>query len=253
MHPKLAPVVYSVTIQKADRRPPVEVKITIHIIFNHHLHTFKITFEPYFITINIHKMPPFAFTIAAIVTLVSAAPTLQSRGTGTGFNLHVPGNPNAPETVAPLRSGIWSVGSLNSKTVLFSDRSKGSLFYEYGPEASSSVGTASVGITIVPGGTATVPDGRPIQVVINNGTTSVEIVEDTDGLPKLAFDGGKFQACAELEGQTDAFILSYVQQGQRFLADCTPVDVISVCSSTGVGAPMLGQLGKPHEVDCQSN
>ncbi|CAI6333028.1 unnamed protein product [Periconia digitata] len=192
-------------------------------------------------------------SLAALSATASAVPTLQTRGEGTSFNLRVGPTPDAPDAVAALRSNIWSVGSENSQAKLFTDRSKGALFYEYGPEASSSVGFASNGFMIKPGGTATVPAVRAIELEVNNGTAGVEIVKDTNLIPKLAFDNGRFQACAESAGQTDGFILIYVQEGQRNLADCAAVDLISVCSGTGVGAPLLGQLGKPHVVDCQSN
>ncbi|PVI01245.1 hypothetical protein DM02DRAFT_627776 [Periconia macrospinosa] len=192
------------------------------------------------------------FSIAALTTLASGTPMLRSRGAELSFNLRAAANPKAPASVAALRSGTWHVGSVDGKAVLFSDSSKASAFYEYGPEASPSVGTENFGITITPGGTATVPAFRPIELVANSGTENVSIEKDASGIPKLAFNNGRFQACAENEGQTDEFFLMYVQQGQRNLADCASVDLVSACSGTRFGAPMSGQLGQPHAVDCQS-
>lgn len=198
-------------------------------------------------------MKSIIFSLAALSTLASGAPMLESRGVGTSFNLRAPSNPNAPDAVAALRSGIWHLGGLDGKAVLFSDNTKGALFYEYGSNASRSVGTASFGINITPGGSVTVPAFRPIELAVNNGTANVKIEKDASGVPKLAFNSGRFQACAETQGQTDGFFLLYVQRGQRDLADCARVDLISACSGSGVGAGMLGELGKPYEVDCQPN
>ena len=181
----------------------------------------------------------------------SAAPTssLTSRGEGTTFNLLYSNNGDAtiPDSVAALRTGIWSVGSRNNQAVLLPNRSDGSLFYQYGSEPS--IGFASVSLVITPGGTATVPSSFPVEFVPNKGTSVVEILMNDSGIPTLHYNGGRFQACAH----DDEIVLSYIAPGQRQFADCAPVELISACSGAGVGSQMVGQLGKPDVVSCQSN
>ncbi|KAF2685366.1 hypothetical protein K458DRAFT_417426 [Lentithecium fluviatile CBS 122367] len=186
-------------------------------------------------------------TLALLSGLVSAAPTNIARGTGTTFNLLFTGVGTAPEPVDSLNSGTWVVASRRNRAELVSDRAQANLFYKYGSDFH--IGTASTGIVITPGGTATVPSGAPVELVNNNGTAGVDILLNDSGLPTLWYEDGRFQACAD----SDGIFLSYIQPGQRQLADCAAVELVSVCSSTGVGSPLTGQLGQPITVSCQSN
>ncbi|KAJ4287808.1 hypothetical protein N0V90_012512 [Kalmusia sp. IMI 367209] len=192
------------------------------------------------------------FTLAsfALLSIASAAParTLVSRDTSQTFNLIYKSNGNAPAPVDALNSGTWYVANKNQHTVLSSSQSDASLLYKYGQ--GPRIATASVGITITPGGTATVPNGKPIEFVNNNGTAPTNILLNASGLPTLWHNDGRFQACA---GESDEIFLSYVAPGQRFLADCAAVELISVCSETGTGSEMKGQLGQMIDVACVQN
>lgn len=191
------------------------------------------------------------FTALAFLSgLASAIPStlLTPRGESPTFQLlfAANGNDDIPDTVAPLRTGIWALGGQDGNAVLFPSRTQASLFYAYSP--SFSIATASVGIMIFPGGTATIPNGAPVELVVNNATTNVKIVPNEAGVPLLWYNDGAFQACA---GQDDEIFLSYIAPGQRRLADCAAVDLIAACSGTGNGQEMVGQLGKPFNVACQ--
>ncbi|KAL1593239.1 hypothetical protein SLS60_010847 [Paraconiothyrium brasiliense] len=188
------------------------------------------------------------FTTAslALLGLASAAPTLKTRTTSTSptFNLMYQSVGNAPEPVDALNKGTWYVSASNGKAVLSSYASRG-LLYKYG--TGPRIAQASVGLTITPGGTATVPSGKPIEFVNNNGTAPVDIHLNASGVPTLWYDGGHFQAC---KGDGEEIYLSYVQPGQRFLAACAAVELQSVCSTSGTGEPMKGQLGAIQDVAC---
>lgn len=182
----------------------------------------------------------------ALLSVASAAPTLTSRATSTTFNLVYKSVGNAPESVDALNSGIWYVGNKNSQLVLSSSENEASLFYGYG-NSDPRIATAAVGINITSGGTATVPDGKPIKLVANNGTAPMTAMLNASGLPTLWYGGGRFMACA---GEAGEIFLSYVADGQRFLTACAAVELQSICSKTGTGSEMVGQLGKPINVGC---
>ncbi|KAF2875387.1 hypothetical protein BDV95DRAFT_316424 [Massariosphaeria phaeospora] len=190
-------------------------------------------------------------TLALLSSLAAAAPTHDARGTGIGttFNLIFKGLGTAPKPVAALNSGTWFVASRNLRAEMVSDGTQANLFYRYNsPDTDSRIATADTMIKITPGGTATVSSGKPVELVNNNGTQHVYIMENASGVPTLWYDGGRFQACADGQG----IFLSYIAVGQRRLVDCAPVEVAAVCSSGGVGSPLTGQLGKPLVVLCQS-
>ncbi|KAJ4351546.1 uncharacterized protein N0V89_006889 [Didymosphaeria variabile] len=188
------------------------------------------------------------FTVAslALLGLASAAPTLKTSATDTSptFNLMYQSNINNPGPIDALNTGSWYVTASNGKAVLSSFASRG-LLYKYG--TGPRIAQASVGLTITPGGTATVPDGKAIEFVVNNGTAPVDIQLNSSGIPTLWHDGGRFQAC---QGDGEEIYLSYVQPGQRFLAACAPVELQTVCSTLGVGEEMKGQLGEIEDVAC---
>jgi hypothetical protein len=190
----------------------------------------------------------FTLTSLALLGLASAAPTLNTRTLSTSptFNLVYKPSGNAPSPVAALNSGTWYLAASNSKAVLTSSSARG-LLYNYGAGTTQRIAQASVGLTITPGGTATVPDGQPIAFENNNGTAPVGIQINASGVPTLWHKGGKFQAC---KGVGEEIFLSYVQPGQRFLAACAPVELQSVCSAVGVGEEMKGQLGRMNDVAC---
>jgi len=186
--------------------------------------------------------------VSLFATLAAAAPTaLTHRGVGTTFNLlFAASGQMIPDSVAALKTGIWAVASHNNHAVLL-PREDASLFYEYG--SSRSVGTASTGTVITPGGTSTVPSGAPIELINNNATAGVAVYNNDEGVPILHYDGGRFQACA---GEDEIF-LSFIAAGQRQLADCAVVELIAACSGAGQGSEMVGQLGQPIEVSCNPN
>jgi hypothetical protein len=187
-------------------------------------------------------------TLALLSTLASAAPTTKvARGTGKTFNLVLTSVERAPEDLAKLQTGKWFVGSRNLRAELVPEFDQANLFYKYSPE--DKVGTASTGMVITPGGTATISSGKPVELVNNNGTAGVDILQNASGLPALSYANGRFQACVDGEG----IFLSHIAAGQRQLVDCASVELIAVCSSTGLGSPLTGQLGQPVIVDCQSN
>jgi len=187
-------------------------------------------------------------TIALLSTLAAAAPTTNvARGTGDTFNLVLTSVNLAPEDLEILNAGNWVVASRNLRAELVPDRTQANLFYQYSPE--DRIGTASTGLVITPGGTATISSGKPVELVNNNGTSGITILTNDDGLPALSYDEGRFQACVDDQG----IFLSHIAAGQRQLAACASVDLVSVCSSIGVGGPLTGQLGKPVAVDCYSS
>lgn len=189
------------------------------------------------------------FTLASLTLLglATAAPTLIPRSLSTGqtFNLMYTPNDNAPDSVSELNSGVWYLAASNGHATLTSDPSSAGLFYKYsdGPR----IAQASAGITITPGGTATVPNGKPIAFTNNNGTADVNILLNASGLPTLWNDDGRFQAC---KGEGEEIFLTYVQPGQRFLASCAAVELKAVCSKHGVGEESVGQLGETATVAC---
>jgi hypothetical protein len=187
-------------------------------------------------------------TLALLSSLATAAPvnTPRAVSTGTTFNLVFTGVGGVTGLPA-LNSGTWVVTSDNNRAELTSDASKANLFYKYGSEFN--IGTASTGMVITPGGTATVPNGRPVELINNNATAGVNILINQSGLPTLTYDGGKFQACEDGQG----IFVSYVAQGQRYLAACAPVELVAKCSTTGLGSPLTGQLGQPAQVSCQTD
>ena len=186
-------------------------------------------------------------TIAFMAGLASASPAVIPRGVGTTFNLLSVVDSTTINPFPELATGNrWVVGARNGQAIVTQDRTLGALFYEYG--SGPSVGTANVGITITPGGTATIPNGKPIELVNNSATTDVKIANNALGIPVLTFqEGGRFQVCKN----DDGFFLSYIAPGQRQLAACAVVFLISNCSSTGTGQESVGQLGEPIEVGCQ--
>ncbi|KAK7187595.1 hypothetical protein DPSP01_003723 [Paraphaeosphaeria sporulosa] len=189
------------------------------------------------------------FTLASLslLGLASAAPTLTARSVSTfpTFNLMYTPNGNAPAPVAELNSGTWYLAASNSRAVLTSDLHSAGLLYKYG--TNPHIAQAAVGITITPGGTATVPDGKAIEFINNNGTAPMDIQLNASGLPTLWHNGGRFQAC---KGGSGEIFLSYVQPGQRFLASCAAVELRAVCTEHGVGEQLKGQLGKIIDVAC---
>jgi hypothetical protein len=189
-----------------------------------------------------------SLTSLALLGLASTAPAINTRALSTSptFNLEYKSNGKAPQPVAALNSGTWYLAASNNKAVLTSSSARG-LLYNYGVGSAQRIAQASVGLIITPGGTATVPDGKPIAFENNNGTAPVGIRINASGLPTLWHNGGRFQAC---KGDGDEIFLSYVQAGQRFLAACAPIELQSVCSAIGVGEEMKGQLGKMNDVAC---
>ncbi|KAJ4303535.1 hypothetical protein N0V90_002431 [Kalmusia sp. IMI 367209] len=187
-----------------------------------------------------------ATTFAVLSGLTSAAP-LTSRAESPTFNLAYKwdGTAEVPEPLAALKTGTWYIGNKDNKAVLFPSRDQAGLFYEYG--LASSIATADTGITIIPGGTATVPSGAPIQLAKNNATSDVSITKDALLWHQT---NGRFQACAL--GNSDDIYLSYVEPGQRLLADCTPVTIEARCSAKGVGQEQVGKLGGPVGVNCRT-
>jgi hypothetical protein len=123
----------------------------------------------------------FTITSLSLLGLASAAPTLISRSlsTSTSFNLIYTPNDNAPEPVSKLNSGTWYLAaSASNHAILTSSPLSGGLFYKYGN--GPNIAQAAAAITITPGGTATVPDGRPIEFS-SNGTAPVEIALNASG------------------------------------------------------------------------
>lgn len=189
------------------------------------------------------------FTIASLTLLglASAAPVLDNRATSTSptFNLVYKSQGNAPAPVDALNKGTWYLAASNGNAILSSSSEARGLLYKYG--SGPRIAQAAVGITINPGGTATVPDGKPVEFILNNGTAPVDIQLNASGIPTLSYDGGRFQAC---KGEGEEIYLSYVAPGQRFLASCAAVELQSVCSDEGVGEELKGQLGQIVDVAC---
>lgn len=186
------------------------------------------------------------YAIALLSTIASAAPTAKvPRDLNNSFNLVFTGVGTAPANLDALNRGTWFVASRNLRAELVSGKAQANLFYKYSPEWR--IATASTGMVITPGGTATVPNGKPVELVNNNGTTGVTITSNASGIPTLFYDGGRFQACTDEQGT----FLSFIAAGQRQLADCAPVELVSVCSTTGVGGPP--SLGTPLSVSCRSS
>jgi hypothetical protein len=192
----------------------------------------------------------FAITaIALLSALTSAAPTSKvARGSGNSFNLVFTGVGTAPEEVSALNTGKWYVATYNERAQLLSESDKADVFYKYSPEWK--IGTAGDSLVITPGGTATVPSGKPVQIVNNNATAGVSVMSNASGIPTLWYEDGRFQACADATPGQGIF-LSYIAPGQRRLAACAPVELVAVCSTTGEGSASVGQLGEPLAVACQ--
>lgn len=192
--------------------------------------------------------PSTIASLTLLTSLSSALPSIIPRAESKTFALLYAGNSNAvPPPVGALNHGSWAVGvgSTGHAILVPNVGDAARLFYEYGPDDATSVGTASIGIMITPGGTATVPSTNVVVLENNNGTKGVEIAPTAEGLPSLRYDGGSFQACRE----GDELVLRYVKAGQRLFADCAKAELIAVCRSGGNGQ----QLGAPRSVECQSN
>ncbi|KAF9870943.1 hypothetical protein CkaCkLH20_11615 [Colletotrichum karsti] len=80
----------------------------------------------------------------------------------------------------------------------------------------------SASLIIIPGGTSTVPDGRPIKLKCAPGTPGVLVTEKGLDYPKETGSNGGFMACKEDGGLQ----LAFFRQGQRPLYGCTVVQLL---------------------------
>jgi hypothetical protein len=191
--------------------------------------------------------------LALMGTFASAAPSIiPRRNFGKAFNLGFDGNSDAPDYVAGIRGQFWVVGVRNNKMVITIDRANGNLFYQFANGSGPSVGTADTGVVITPGGTSTVPTSYPVELVNNNATSNTNILTNDSGVGTLHHDNGRFQVCRDTGG-AGGFYVIFVADGQRSAADCADVELRAICSTTGVGYPLVGDLGEPQEVTCETN
>ncbi|KAF2649052.1 hypothetical protein K491DRAFT_722018 [Lophiostoma macrostomum CBS 122681] len=205
----------------------------------------------------LHKL----FTLATALSVATAAPTLKSRGEGNAFSL-ITTVTNAPSAVDVLNTGIWALRHNPDGYATLVPRVSGAVFYQYLNTTANSgaVAIGSSGVVITPGGTATVPSDNKVSLVEDQGTYSVVIHENANGIPVLEYAEGKFQACtaktlnaAGPNTSPSDIVIGYVQEGQRGFADCVFVEFISGCSGGGQGSDGIGALGKPIVVGCQPN
>ena len=193
-----------------------------------------------------YSMTATMMGFALLRGLTSAAP-LTSRAESPTFNLAYKweGTAEIPHPLAALKTGTWYIGNKDNKALLVPSRDQAALFYEY--SLTSSIATADTGITIIPGGTATIPSGAPTQLAKHNATSAVSVTQDA-----LLWhqNDGRFEACAF--GNPDEIYLSYVEPGQRLLADCTQATIEARCSTKGVGEGQVGMLGSPIGINCRT-
>jgi hypothetical protein len=126
----------------------------------------------------------------------------------------------------------------NSKSIAILDSAPtavGDIFFQSGSgsattiETNAPTGSSLHGMVITPGGTATVPSNNVVTLLPNNaGTPGVSI----DASGKLAFEGGSFMACppGKIGAAGSEVVLSFKQAGQRTLAVCADVDIVSVAA-----------------------
>ncbi|KAI1502415.1 hypothetical protein F5X99DRAFT_408147 [Biscogniauxia marginata] len=120
---------------------------------------------------------------------------------------------------------------------LLVEEGDGSIFYQskatvLSPEANGP-GSESAGIIVTPGGTATVPSRRYVQVECGNSTQGVQLewIRETE-TSRLQYEAGTWMACPALDNESRIGIV-YRRAGQRTLQGCAEVELLSICDSTG--------------------
>jgi hypothetical protein len=207
------------------------------------------------------------YTLAAALSVATAAPTLKARGESTSFSL-ITTVTGAPAAVDVLNTGIWALRHNDDGYATLVPRSEGALFYQYTNSSAAvnfpAIAIGSSGIVITPGGTATVPSANKVSLVANQATSQVFIGANANGIPVLKYTSGatsgKFQACTaktpNAEGPStsvDDILVGFVKDGQRRFVDCVFVEFISGCTGAGQGSDEVGALGEPVLVGCQPN
>lgn len=108
--------------------------------------------------------------------------------------------------------------------LVFGPAGQGATFYTTGEmvgvEHFSGGSSPGAGMIVTPGGTATVPSLNVVELRCSASTTGVSVT--LNGL--LQYSGGAWMACP----RDGAVVLSFKQAGQRTLAGCADVQLVSM-------------------------
>jgi hypothetical protein len=180
--------------------------------------------------------PFFTMFSSLVVLSVAVAGALASPVARASGNFRLQAHVTRND-LSPSVDGLF-VRLDNSKSIAILDSAPtavGDVFFQTGSgsattiETNAPTGSSEHGMVITPGGTATVPSENIITLLPNNaGTSGVSI----DASGKLAFQNGAFMACppATIGAAGSEVVLSFKKAGQRSIAGCADVDIVSVAA-----------------------
>ncbi|KAI5922561.1 hypothetical protein F4810DRAFT_257090 [Camillea tinctor] len=105
-------------------------------------------------------------------------------------------------------------------------------------------GPSSAGIIVTPGGTATVPSSKPVELKCGDGTPGVTIRQTPYAVTyELDFEDGVWMACPSPDN-AERIAITYRNQGQRTIEGCAEVKLFVMCD------PNSGKLEGSETVGC---